>query len=112
PGRPGRPDALQPPQPAAQAAAALRRRPHGHGRAARVTRSEEFSELLELAGAVCNGSITPAQHERLQQLLATDPRARQLYFDYLDLHLALDQQAQPTAQLQNVAGPPRRRRRW
>ncbi len=77
-----------------------------------MNRSEEFAELLELAGAVCNGTLSPAQHERLQQLLAADPRARQLYFDYLDLHLTLGQQAQPKAELRRVATPSRRRPRW
>ena len=48
-------------------------------------------ELLDLAAAVCNGTITPEQHARLEQLLAADPAARQRYFDYLDLHLALGQ---------------------
>lgn len=50
-----------------------------------------MSELLDLAAAVCNGTITPEQHSRLEQLLAADPAARQRYFDYLDLHLALGQ---------------------
>jgi len=50
-----------------------------------------MSELLDLAAAVCNGTITPEQHARLEQLLAADPAARQRYFDYLDLHLALGQ---------------------
>ncbi len=48
-------------------------------------------ELLDLAAAVCNGTITPEQHARLEQLLSADPAARQRYFDYLDLHLALGQ---------------------
>src|SRR4029450_8502079 len=48
-------------------------------------------ELLDLAAAVCNGTITPDQHERLQQILAADAEARRLYFDYLDLPLALGQ---------------------
>jgi len=48
-------------------------------------------DLLDLAAAVCNGTITAEQHARLEQLLAADPAARQRYFDYLDLHLALGQ---------------------
>ena len=48
-------------------------------------------ELLDLAAAVCNGTITAEQHARLEQLLAGDPAARQRYFDYLDIHLALGQ---------------------
>ena len=48
-------------------------------------------ELLELINALCDGVITPAQHGRLQQQLAAEPAARQLYFDYLDLRLQLRQ---------------------
>jgi hypothetical protein len=48
-------------------------------------------ELFELFEALCDGAITPAQHERLQHRLATDAAARQLYFDYLDLRLHLRQ---------------------
>ncbi len=48
-------------------------------------------ELLELIDALCDGVITPAQHGRLQQQLAAEPAARQLYFDYLDLRLQLRQ---------------------
>ncbi|HVE39282.1 MAG TPA: FecR domain-containing protein [Planctomycetota bacterium] len=80
-----------------------------------MNRSEQHPELLELAAAVCNGTITPEQHERLQQLLAADPEARQLYFDYLDLHLALGQthqtaqEAQPMMQFQKALAAPVRR---
>ncbi|RPH40407.1 MAG: hypothetical protein EHM91_11155, partial [Planctomycetota bacterium] len=48
-------------------------------------------DLLDLAAAVCNGTITAEQHARLEQLLSADPAARQRYFDYLYLHLALGQ---------------------
>jgi hypothetical protein len=48
-------------------------------------------ELLELVEALCCGTIAPVQHERLQARLAADADARQLYFDYLDLHLQLRQ---------------------
>lgn len=56
-----------------------------------MTRPDAQSELMDLVAAVVNGTITPVQHERLQQLLAADPDARRLYFDYLDLHLTLGQ---------------------
>lgn len=56
-----------------------------------MTRPDAHSELMDLVASVANGTITPAQHERLQQILAADPDARRLYFDYLDLHLTLGQ---------------------
>jgi hypothetical protein len=46
-------------------------------------------ELFDLLAALCNGTITPREHRRLEELLAADPAARQFYFDYLDLHLHL-----------------------
>jgi len=79
-----------------------------------VSRAEKHAELLDLAAAVCNGTITAGQHERLQQLLAADPEARQLYFDYLDLHLALGQshraaqERRPLLDLQKLSRPVRR----
>jgi hypothetical protein len=48
-------------------------------------------ELFELFESLCDGVITPAQHGRLQQRLAAEAAARQLYFDYLDLRLHLRQ---------------------
>jgi hypothetical protein len=49
------------------------------------------NELFDLLEALCNGAITPADHQRLEERLAADPAARQFYFDYLDLHLHLQQ---------------------
>ena len=46
-------------------------------------------DLFDLLGALCDGTITPAQHEQLQQRLASDHESRQLYFEYVDLHLDL-----------------------
>ena len=87
-----------------------------------MSRAENADELLDLAAAVCNGTIRPEQHERLQHLLAADLKARQLYFDYLDLHLALQQthgaaeQARPMLQMQKdlkrISTPARRPMRW
>jgi len=56
-----------------------------------MTRPDGHAELMDLVAAVVNGTLTPTQHERLQELLVADPDARRLYFDYLDLHLALGQ---------------------
>jgi ferric-dicitrate binding protein FerR (iron transport regulator) len=54
-----------------------------------MKRPENAPEIIELAGAVCDGTATPEQHRRLEELLSRDPEARRLYFDTLDLHLAL-----------------------
>ncbi len=87
-----------------------------------MSRTHDHADLMELVAAVCNGSVTPEQHERLQALLAADAEARRLYFDYLDLHLALQQihgaseQALPALQfhqeLSRTASAPSRRGRW
>ncbi len=53
--------------------------------------SEQYRELYQLFGAVCNETISEPQHERLQEILSQDATARQLYFQYLDLHLDLGQ---------------------
>ena len=46
-------------------------------------------ELFDLLGKLCDGTISAATHERLQQILSNEPTARQMYFDYLDLHIDL-----------------------
>ncbi len=51
----------------------------------------EQDELFELLGSLCSGTITPAEHARLEARLAADRSARQFYFDYLDMHLHLRQ---------------------
>jgi hypothetical protein len=71
-----------------------------------MTRDRE--ELFELLEALCDGAITPDQHERLQDRLATDEAARRLYFDYLDLrlHLRQWQRASLAEQASSNAGLP------
>lgn len=71
-----------------------------------MSRANRHTELLGLVEALCNGTQTAERHARLQELLAADADARQFYFDYLDLHLALKQSA-----LQLPAAR-RRPRRW
>ncbi len=47
-------------------------------------------ELFRLFGAIGDGTINDADHERLQALLASDARARHLWFIYNDLEAGLD----------------------
>ena len=54
-----------------------------------VTTTPDQRDLFDLLGALCDGTITPQQHEQLQRELTADYAARQLYFEYLDLHLDL-----------------------
>ena len=51
--------------------------------------SKSRNELLDLFDSLLGGAISPHEHERLQGLLAADPAARRIYFDYLDLHMHL-----------------------
>lgn len=65
-----------------------------------MNQSNKQNELLyELFGALCNESITPEQHQQLQEILSTDSDARLKYFNYMELHLNLerlhDEQPEP-----------------
>ena len=62
-------------------------------------------ELLQLVAALCCGTITQPEHERLQARLAADPNARQLYFKYINLHLQLRQWRRAAAKSKRESGP-------
>jgi ferric-dicitrate binding protein FerR (iron transport regulator) len=47
------------------------------------------SDLTRLVEALVSGTITPEQHAELDRALATGSAARDTYFQYIDLHLAL-----------------------
>ncbi len=51
-----------------------------------VERQFQHDELSMLLAALCDATIDDASFARLEQLLATDPLARQLYMTYMDLH--------------------------
>jgi hypothetical protein len=51
----------------------------------------ERDQLLDLFSAVADGTITAGQHAELERMLTADPQARQLYFDYMDVHFGLHQ---------------------
>jgi len=49
--------------------------------------SSEFqSEMFSLLNALCEDRQTPAGKERLEQLVISDPAARRLYINYMNLH--------------------------
>lgn len=48
--------------------------------------SHAFTELAELASALCDGEITRAQAARLEQLACATPEATRFFLDYLFLH--------------------------
>ncbi len=56
-----------------------------------MSRFDKNEELFELLGMLASGVISSAQHARLEQLLAGDDEACQIYLDYLDVDLALQQ---------------------
>ena len=47
------------------------------------------SELLKLLEAVCEDRLSAVEHQRLEDLLKSDPQARRLYREYLHLHGSL-----------------------
>ncbi len=50
---------------------------------------DQKEELYQLFGSLCNETITSDEHQRLEGILADDAHTRQLYYQYLDLHLEL-----------------------
>ena len=46
----------------------------------------QFNELSQLAAALCDGEITPAQAARLEGLATTSDVARQYFHEYVLLH--------------------------
>ncbi len=53
---------------------------------------EKTSEILQLAGAVCDGLASDQQIQRLNSLLREDAEAREVYLKMMDLHFDLDRQ--------------------
>jgi hypothetical protein len=51
--------------------------------------TNENNRLLELLGDLCNGTLTEAKQAQLEQILATDAAARQMYHDFIDVHMAM-----------------------
>jgi ferric-dicitrate binding protein FerR (iron transport regulator) len=50
---------------------------------------EVVRELRHLLSGLCDGTLTEAQHARLEQLLDADAEHRRLYLQYLDVHARL-----------------------
>src|SRR5262245_38530701 len=46
-------------------------------------------ELQRLLSALCDGQLTEAQHQRLEELLVADADCRRLYLEYIDMHARL-----------------------
>jgi hypothetical protein len=67
--------------------------------------TSDREELLELFEALCDGAISPAQHQKLQSRLAIDSAAQRLYFDYLDLRLHLRQWQRASLGEQTLSNP-------
>lgn len=54
-----------------------------------MTEPVEQNELLALFAALCEGTISPEQGERLAETLCNDPAARLFYVRYMDIHASL-----------------------
>ena len=71
-----------------------------------MSKQQNYQELYQLIGSLCNETITSAQHEQLQEILSKDAAARHIYFQYLDLHLELGQlQTEDNPELPNFVEP-------
>jgi hypothetical protein len=66
------------------------------------------SELWSLLDTFVDGTATPAQRDQLETRLRAEPRARQFYVAYLDLHAALQWRTRGEA----APRPRPARRRW
>jgi hypothetical protein len=53
--------------------------------------SEQYAELHELLGRLCNGELTPAEFQRLVDVMSESDEARRFYVQYLDMNDALHQ---------------------
>jgi hypothetical protein len=51
--------------------------------------AQQYEELHELIGALCDGAIDTQRFARLQAMLAADLEAQRFYVRYLDIHSAL-----------------------
>jgi anti-sigma factor RsiW len=57
-------------------------------------------EIERLVSALCDGDLTDADRDRLDQLLAADPECRRLYLELIDLHAALLDRRRPSPRRQ------------
>ena len=51
-----------------------------------MTRSDEFTEIREIADAICDEEVTPKQMSQLEELLLKSDEARQFYLEYVGMH--------------------------
>ena len=58
-----------------------------------MKRSEQFSDIREIADDVCSNSVTESQLQELEQKLKNNPEAKRFYFDYLRVHNGLNASA-------------------
>ncbi|EWH08845.1 pentaxin domain-containing protein [Catenovulum agarivorans DS-2] len=59
-----------------------------------MNRTDQFSEVREIADAVCSDVATQEQLEKLERLLSGDFAAQEFYYDYINMHAQLKK---PTA---------------
>lgn len=57
--------------------------------------SDEFSEVREIADAICDGDVNAEQMKRLDELLKQSDEARQFYLKYVSMHAELKSDHHP-----------------
>lgn len=64
-----------------------------------MNRTDKFQAIRELADAVCDQTITPAQTETLEQLLFNNPEAQRFYYQYIENHVHLQTDIMPAMEM-------------
>ncbi len=54
-----------------------------------MKRSDQFSDIREIAEHVCENTVTDEQLQQLEEKLKDNPEAKRFYFDYLRIHNAM-----------------------
>ncbi|WP_016957755.1 LamG-like jellyroll fold domain-containing protein [Catenovulum agarivorans] len=60
-----------------------------------MNRTEEFSDIRDIADSVCNQSATPEQMAKLDVLLKGNPEAQRFYQEYIELHVQMSSEVVP-----------------
>ncbi|EWH10500.1 pentaxin domain-containing protein [Catenovulum agarivorans DS-2] len=60
-----------------------------------MNRTDEFSDIRDIADSVCNQSATPEQMAKLDVLLKGNPQAQRFYQEYIELHVQMSSEVVP-----------------
>lgn len=75
------------------------------------SRPENYNELTEMLGLLCDGALTDEQFVELEKILISDPKARAYYAVYMDMHGGLGRRWSADFATRITAAPARARNR-